>query len=145
MTDPDSPGSPARGQTREADRQRIDPVASGIESSPTIDVGVLVASAETRADRDRLFDFTRRLAGDVVDELATATDAGWQFHFEEPTTLADGSPHRPSEFLDDAALRMVEGPYDVVVVVTDVPLLSRRHRRVPGLASPVSRVAVVST
>jgi hypothetical protein len=41
--------------------------------------------------------------------------------------------------------RLVEGPYDIVIVATDVALLSRTRRFVPGLASPVSRVAVVST
>jgi hypothetical protein len=40
---------------------------------------------------------------------------------------------------------MVEGMYDIIVVVTDVPLLSRRERYVPGLASPIARSAVIST
>jgi len=40
---------------------------------------------------------------------------------------------------------MVERPYDLVVVVTDVPVTSRGDRTVEGLASPVGRVAVVST
>ncbi len=40
---------------------------------------------------------------------------------------------------------MVQGPYGMVVVVTDVPLVSSRERFVSGLASPLSRVAVVST
>jgi hypothetical protein len=41
--------------------------------------------------------------------------------------------------------RIVEGPYDIIVVATDVPLLTRTRRSVPGLASSVSRVVVVST
>jgi predicted Zn-dependent protease len=40
---------------------------------------------------------------------------------------------------------MVEGPYDIVIVVTDVGLVSSRRSIVGGLASPVSRVAVLST
>jgi hypothetical protein len=40
---------------------------------------------------------------------------------------------------------MVEGAYDVTVVVTDVSLLSSRQRFVPGLASSLGRIAVVST
>jgi hypothetical protein len=63
----------------------------------------------------------------------------------EPVPLPDGRTRRPSEFLDEAALRMVEGPYDLVVLLTDVPLVSRRERIVAGLASPVARVAAVST
>jgi hypothetical protein len=40
---------------------------------------------------------------------------------------------------------MVEGPYDLLVVVTDAPLVSRRETQVPGLASPLARVVVLST
>jgi len=40
---------------------------------------------------------------------------------------------------------MVKRPYDLVVVVTDVPLTTREERTVEGLASPIARVVVVST
>lgn len=40
---------------------------------------------------------------------------------------------------------MLAGPFDMVVVITDVPLVSSRERFVPGLSSPLSRVAVIST
>ena len=72
-------------------------------------------------------------------------DVDWTFHPETPERLPDAEPRRPADFLDTATHRMVEGPYDAVVVVTDVPLLSRRRRVVPGLASPPARVVVVST
>ncbi|WP_436911122.1 hypothetical protein [Halosimplex marinum] len=111
---------------------------------PTVDVGVLPATA-SRVDPERLVAFTGQLAADAVDELAAATGATWRFYDEEPEPLSDPEPRRPSEFLDEAALRMVEGPYDLVVVVTDAPLLARDRSRVAGLASPLSRVAVVST
>jgi hypothetical protein len=39
---------------------------------------------------------------------------------------------------------MMEGPFDAVVVVTDVALVSRRQRVVPGLVSSVGRVLVLS-
>jgi len=97
-----------------------------------VDVGVLVANAPT-TDPDRLRSFATRAAEDAVDELAAATDVAWRFYLEETTRLADHDRRRPSEF------------YDLVVVVTDVPLVSSRERFVPGLASPLSRVAVVST
>ncbi|QLD91288.1 hypothetical protein HWV07_18760 [Natronomonas salina] len=109
-----------------------------------VDVGLLVAHAPG-AEPDGLRSFASRAAADAVDELATATDVGWRFHLEDPARLPDHDRRRPSEFLDRATHRMVEGPYDLVVVVTDVPLVSSRERFVPGLASPLSRVAVVST
>ena len=108
------------------------------------DVGILVATSPG-TDPDRLRSFATRTAEDAVDELASSTDVTWRFFHEEPAALPDHDPRRPSEFLDRATHRMVEGPYDIVVVVTDVLLLSNRERFVPGLSSPLSRVAVVST
>lgn len=113
-------------------------------SEPTIDVGIMVARSPD-ADRERLADFARQTVEDGADELEAATGLQWAFHDAEPSRLPDGDPRRPSDFLDEASVRMVAGPYDVVLVVTDAPLRSRHERLVPGLASPVSRVAVVST
>jgi predicted Zn-dependent protease len=109
-----------------------------------VDVGVFVAHGPG-SDHDRLRSFATRAAEDAVDELAAATDVTWRCYLEDPAPLADHDPRRPSEFLDRATNRMVEGPYDVVVVVTDVPLVSSTDRFVPGLASPLARIAVVST
>lgn len=109
-----------------------------------VDVGLLVAHSPS-GDPPRLREFAGRVAGDIVDRLAAGTDVPWRFHAVEPDALSDGDARRPSEFLDEAARRMVEGPFDLLVVLTDVPLLSRRARPAEGLASPVSRVAVVST
>lgn len=123
------------------------PVATADPDSATdrsVDVGVLV-SHTPQGDPDALSAFGDRFAADVVEELASATGETWQFFGNEVGRLPDESPRRPSEFLDEAALRMVEGPYDLLVVVTDAPLVSRRERSVPGLASPLSRVVVVST
>jgi predicted Zn-dependent protease len=82
---------------------------------------------------------------DATAELHSATDIAWRFVTEEPIRLPDTAARRQSQFLDEAMNRLVEGPYDIVIVATDVALLSRTCRFVPGLASPVSRVAVVST
>jgi len=109
-----------------------------------IDVGLVVAHAPG-SDTERLREFAARAAGDAVDELGTATDVTWRFYLEDPARLSDHDRRRPSEFLDRATHQMVEGPYDLVVVVTDVPVVSGRERFVPGLASPLARVAVVST
>jgi len=114
------------------------------ESPPQIDVGVLIAHSPT-ADVEPLRSFAERMARDGVDELVAATDASWRVDCAEPDPLTDAAPRRPSEFLDEAALHMVKRPFDLVVVVTDVPLTTREERSVEGLASPVSRVVVVST
>lgn len=109
-----------------------------------VNAGILIAYSPT-ANLDRLREFCRRLIGDVQDELIGATGAKWNFHIEEPTNLSDDNPRGPTAFLDEASLRMVEGPFDVVIVVTDVALSSRPRAVVAGLASPVSRVIVIST
>ena len=109
-----------------------------------INVGVVIASSPV-SDGEAMRHFSRRLTEDVAGELRRATGAAWIFHAEEPTRLGDDNPRRPSDFLDEASLRMVEGPFDLVIVITDVALYSRKHAVVAGLASPVSRVAVIST
>ena len=109
-----------------------------------IDLGVLVARSP-EGEPAALESFADRIAGDAADELSSVTASAWRAHVTEPAPLADGRTRRPSAFFDEAALRMVEGPYDLIAVVTDVPLVSRRQRLVPGLASPIGRVVVVST
>lgn len=109
-----------------------------------IDVGIVVANTQG-ADSATLRAFADRMVVDGIEELAGATNVAWQFYGEEPTRIGDSGSRRPSEFLDLAINRMVDGPYDIVVVVTDAPLVSRRERLVPGLASPLGRTAVIST
>lgn len=112
--------------------------------SGKIDVGVLVAHTPL-GEPERLHAFAARMAGDAADELGSATKVAWRFHAEEPAHLPDADDRRPAEFLDEATHRMVEGPYDVVIVLTDAALRSSRERFVPGLASELSRVVVIST
>jgi len=132
-------------ESRSNRREAHDVVAAEREGSVDleVDVGLLVAHAPG-TDPAGLRSFATRAAEDAVDELASGTDVSWRFYLEDSSRLPDHDRRRPSEFLDRATHRMVEGPYDVVVVVTDVPLASRTERIVPGLASPLSRVAVVS-
>ena len=68
----------------------------------------------------------------------------WDFHRERPIRLPDHSPrqHRPS--CRTASLRMVEGPYDAILVLTDVALGVQEGPIVPGLASDAARVMVLS-
>lgn len=124
--------------------ERTHPKAASRSAETEMNVGVVVAHTPG-ADPDRLRRFARRAVEDAADRLETATGVVWRFHDEEPIRLSDDDTRRPSDFLDEASLRMVEGPYDLVLVVTNATLTSRRREAVPGLASPVSRVAVVST
>ncbi|WP_434084153.1 hypothetical protein [Halorarius litoreus] len=114
------------------------------EAGAPIDVGILVAHSPG-GDVEPLRSFAERMARDGIEELAAATDAAWRIHCADPDSLTDRAPRRPSEFLDEAALHMTKRPYDLVVVVTDVPLTTREERSVEGLASPLARVVVVST
>ncbi|WP_276254499.1 hypothetical protein [Halomontanus rarus] len=133
-------------RSRSSDRNDPTLVAAEREGSTElqIDVGVLVAHAP-ETDPGQLRSFATQAAEDTVDELASVTDVSWRFYLEDAVTLSDHDKRRPSEFLDRATHQMVEGPYDLIVVVTDVPLVSSTERFVPGLASPLSRVAIVST
>lgn len=112
--------------------------------TPTIHVGLLVMHSPL-ADVSPLKAFTRRMADGALTELQDATDTSWTFHEEEPVRLSNDEARYPSDFVDIASFRKTEGPYDALVVVTDVPLVSRYRQVVPGLASAVTRIIVIST
>lgn len=95
------------------------------------------------ANRQPVTEFARQMTADASPELERATGRPWHFHLLPEQRLEHDDARRPSDFLDEATLRMVEGPYDMIVVVTDAPLVSRRT--VAGVASAVSHVLVVST
>lgn len=118
--------------------------AQGAKPTPEMNIGVMVAySAAINADD--LEAFAAQMAKDVQEELGIATGIKWFFHKTESTVLNSDDPHYPSDFLDSASLRMAEGPFDAVVVVTDVALMSRKKRVEAGLVSAVSRIIVLST
>jgi hypothetical protein len=112
--------------------------------TPEIHVGVLVAhSPEARTEPLRaLAEWAASEAGAVLDR---ASEARWRFHDAGSTRLSTDDVRHASAFLGEGSLRMAEGPYDALVVVTDVGLLSKRERLVAGLPSPLARMAVVST
>ncbi len=111
-----------------------------------IEIHVALIAAHTAGMPVATLDaFAAQLGDDVAPALEEATGIRWQFHREEAIRLVTDDPQRPAGFLDEASLRMVEGPYDAVVVVTDAALVSRSQRVVPGIASSVGRVLVVST
>lgn len=128
-------------------------VASGAEARPLrataamprseVHVGVFVASSPA-TPVEALQACAMRMT-EVARVLDDASGMRWVFHPEEPMGLQTDEPRRPSDFLGPGSLRMVEGPYDAVVVVTDVGVISRRQHLVPGLASPVARIVVLST
>ena len=89
--------------------------------------------------------FAGRLAEDAAEALEKATGVRWTFHPVAPDQLANDAPRRPSEFLEDASLRMIEGPFDLVVVVTDAAVSTRSNHVVPGVASRLARIVIVST
>jgi predicted Zn-dependent protease len=157
MTDPTAAerdrGVPADTslESDESTRSEPSPDEPGTETShrddpddSVVDVGVLVAHSPG-VEAPRLEAFAQRVVDDAAAELAAATDLDWRTHPAKPEQLSDRSARRPSEFLDEAALHMVTEPYDLVVVVTDVPVTTRSQRVVEGLASPVARILVVST
>lgn len=112
-------------------------------SSP-LDVG-LVFSHSQSSDREALLSMSRQLVKDVVPELERATGRRWRFHMSEPMQLKSDERRHAGDFLDEASLRLVEGSFDLVIILTDVPLISRRERIVFGLVSPLARTLVLST
>ena len=107
-------------------------------------MGVLVSRTAT-AEVKLLNDFVCTVVDDAAAALEAATGVHWTFHTVTADQLGDDAPRRPSEFLEEASLRMIEGPYDLMLVVTDAAVSSRANRVVPGLASRVARIVVVST
>ncbi len=109
-----------------------------------VNIGVLIAYSPS-ADLEALRDFSDQATRLAMEQLNSVTETNWNFHPADQTQIGGDAPRRPSDFLDEAALRMVEGPFDAVIVVTDVALYSRRRAIVAGLASPASRIIVIST
>ncbi len=112
-------------------------------SRAEVHIGVVAASSPA-TQAEALGACIRRLTEEVAGALEDVTGVRWVFHPEEPMSLQTEEPRRPSDFLGPASLRMVEGPYDAVIVVTDVGVISRQQHLVPGLASPVARLVVLS-
>lgn len=110
---------------------------------PHIHIGVMTVPSP-RADEGALHALASRATDDITSALEAATDATWTFHLEMPGGLPDDDARPAADFLNDASLRMVEQQYDAMLVFTSVPIISRRERIVPGLASEAARVAVLS-
>lgn len=118
--------------------------AQGPRPQPEMNIGIMLAVAG-REDAEHLREFATCLASDIKGELETATGLPWHFHDTPANRLSSDTPRRPSDFLDEGTLRMAEGPFDMLLVVTDVALGSRHRNLHAGLVSPTCRLAVMST
>lgn len=111
--------------------------------SEEINIGVFTSNGKG-GKADELERFAREISASAQNKL-NAVSANWFFDFTDSEQLESDNAREPSDFLDSASLRMVEGPYDLMIVVTDVPLKSRKNMLQAGLYSKVARTIVVST
>lgn len=109
-----------------------------------VQVGIIIAHSQS-ADREALSGLARQVVADVAGALEPASGRDWAFHFEDSLRLGSDERRHAGDFLGEASLRLVEGAYDLVVILTDVALVSRRERTVFGLSSPLARTVVLST
>lgn len=118
--------------------------AQGPKPTPEMNVGILLALGERNHNKE-MSSYAEQLIADVKPELERSTGTQWFFTMTDPAELTNDETKVPSDFLDPASLRMAEGPYDMVCVITDVPLMSRKRRIEPGLCSSVARTLVISS
>jgi len=118
--------------------------AQGPKPESEMEVGILIAFSKEQ-NKEALISYAKQLVEDVGTELKESTGINWYFDIVDATRLESDRSRYPSEFLDDASMRMAEGPYDLVTVITDVGLLSRSNNLVAGLSSSVARIIVLST
>lgn len=118
--------------------------AQGAAPAPEMDVGLLVM-AGPGADVARLERLAAAMAEPVGKALEPATRLRWNFHIATSRHLESDDAKRPADFLDEASMSMAEGPFDMIVVLTDVMLVARERKVQAGVASTTARIAVVST
>lgn len=118
--------------------------AQGPPPDPEMDVGLLVM-ASPAADIARFERLATAMAAPVRDAMEAASGLRWNFHIATSRHLESDDAERPSDFLDEASMSMAEGPYDMIVAITDVMLVARERQVQAGVASPTARIAVIST
>ncbi|WP_188440427.1 hypothetical protein [Planktosalinus lacus] len=118
--------------------------AQGPQPEPEMDVGVLIAYSK-KENKKALIRYANQLVEDVESELKESSGINWNFDIVDTTMLESDRSRYPSVFLDDASMRMSEGPYDLITVITDVGIMSRRNNLVAGLTSSVTRIIILST
>lgn len=107
-----------------------------------VEVGVLIAPTPAG---DGIEPFAGQLIGDVGAELEKASGRSWRFQPGETLKLETDDNHSGADFVGEASLRLAEGSFDLMIVITDAPLLSAQDRIVSGVASPLTRICVLST
>lgn len=116
----------------------------GTVSVAEMNVGVFIALSP-RGNKEDVKIFSERMVQDIREEMNISTGLKWRFHYTDAAQLSSDDPHVPTDFLDNASHRMAEGPFDLMIVVTDVPLVSSNKRTEAGLASKVTRIVILST
>lgn len=107
-----------------------------------MNVALLVVSRA--ADLDPLARLADAVGAAVRNELEDASGLTWRFHRVEPRRAASDELRPVADFLDEAALSLAEGGFDLVLVMTDLGVTLRRGGAVTAAASPTARVAVLS-
>lgn len=118
--------------------------AQGPRPETEMHLGIIIA-AGNHQKLEGLTAYAEQLMADTKKELEKSSGIKWNLDLTEPALLEDDNGRRPSDFLDMASLSIAEGPYDLVTVITDVPLMSRSNQLEPGLVSTVTRIMVIST
>ncbi len=108
-----------------------------------VEVGVIIAP--TPGEASELNSFASQLAQDVEEPLTEASGREWRFHRGEIVKLESDSTKTGADFVSEASLRLAEGSFDLMVVVTDAALSSGKEQIVSGVASPLTRICVIST
>lgn len=106
-----------------------------------VEVGVMVARTPAG---DALEQFVEQLVADVEAPLEEASGRSWRFQQGEKVDLEGDSNRRGADFVGEASVRLAEGSFDLMIVITDAPLMSSRDRLVIGVASPLTRICVLS-
>jgi len=118
--------------------------AQGPKPVLEMNVGILIAYGKPE-NKEALAAYAMQMIADVQQELEDSTGIPWVFDVTDANKLENDNSRGPADFLESASQSMAEGPYDLVTVLTDVGLMSRKNQMVPGLSSTVSRIIVIST
>lgn len=118
--------------------------AQGPQPNPEMDVGFLLAINDFK-EIEAITAYVKQIIEDVKPELEESTGIIWNFDIADNLNLETDISRSPSFFLDRASMSMAEGPYDLVCVITDVGLMSRRNIQVSGLSSTITRIIALST
>lgn len=111
-------------------------------TSRPVEVGVILAPTPGGSGLDR---FADRLVEDAEVRLEEASGREWRFQRGQTLKLEADDKQTGADFVGEASLRLAEGSFDLMIVVTDAPLLSAQDRFVSGVASPLTRICVLST